>query len=73
MLVNVKTRERICELKGSEYILNPCPQLDAQLFAGLDLEVISILDDKFSVTQSLLGDYHYVKWWDGRQIFVSLI
>ena len=46
-----KRKERLCEFGGLEYLLNPCAQLDAQLHMGLDPEVGSCLDDKYSVTR----------------------
>ena len=46
----VKRRERLCELAGLEYLLNPCARLDARLHPGLDLEVESSLDEEYSVT-----------------------
>ena len=42
--------ERLCELGGLEYLLNPCARLDARLHPGLDPEVGSSLDDEYSVT-----------------------
>ena len=39
---------------------------------GLDPEVGSSLEYEYSVTQWLLGDYIYVKWWDGGLVFVIL-
>ena len=63
-----KSNERLCELGGLEYLLNPCARLDTQLHLGLDPEVGSSLDDKYSLTQSPPDDYYYVKWWDGGQI-----
>ena len=43
--------ERICELGGLEYLLNPCSRLDAQLHPGLEPALGSNLDDEYSVTQ----------------------
>ena len=34
------------------------------LHPGLDPEMVSSLEYKYSVTQSPPGDYIYVKWWD---------
>ena len=63
-----KRNERICELGGLEYLLKPYARLDERMHTVLDPEVGSSLDDKYSVTQSLPGDYYYVKWWDGGTI-----
>ena len=52
-----KRNEKMCELGGLGYLLNPCARLDARLYP----EVGSILDDDYSVTQSPPGDYYYVK------------
>ena len=35
-LTRVTMRERLCELGGLEYLLNPCTRLDTQLHIGLD-------------------------------------
>ena len=42
--------------------------MDARLYLVLDTEVGSILDDRYSVTQSTSWYYHYVKWWVSRTI-----
>ena len=36
-LATVTRRERLCELGGLEYLINPCAQLDTRLHPGLDL------------------------------------
>ena len=36
---------------------------------GLDLDVVSSLEYKYSVTLLLPGDYIYVEWWDGGSGF----
>ena len=41
-------------------------------YPGLDPEVGSSLEYKYSVTQSPSGDYIYVKWWAGWLVFSSL-
>ena len=56
---------------GFKSLLNPCTRLDELLHPELYPEVGSILDDKYSVTQSLPGYYCYVKWWDGGPILWS--
>ena len=67
--LNTMTRgERICELEGLSYLLNPCTRLDTWLHPGLDPGVRSSLEYKYSVSQLPPGDYRYVKWWDGWQI-----
>ena len=53
----------ICEFARIEYLLNPCPRLDTRLHPGLDLELGSRLEYKYSVTQLPPGDYGCVKWW----------
>ena len=55
----------------SESLLNPYARLDARLHPGLDSEVGSSLDEEYSVTQLLPGDYYYVKWWGGGPIPLS--
>ena len=35
-LATVTRRERLCELGGLEYLLNPCARLDTPLHPGLD-------------------------------------
>ena len=45
-----KRNERLCELGVSEYLLNPCTQLDVQLHPGLDPEGGSSIDGEYSVT-----------------------
>ena len=42
--------------------------MDALLHPGLETEVVSILDDNYSVSQSLPGYYCYDKLWDGGPI-----
>ena len=61
-LTIVTRRERMCELEGDEYLLNPCKRLDTRLHLGLDSGVGSSLEYEYSVTQSPPGDYCYVKW-----------
>ena len=49
-LTTVTRRERLCELGGFEYLLNPCVRLDTRLHPGMDPGVGSILEYKYSVT-----------------------
>ena len=64
-MATVKSIERLCELSGLEYLLNPCTRLDTRLYMGLDpgLDpgVGFSLEYECSVTQSPPGDYFYIK------------
>ena len=68
MLDTLKRRERLCELVGLDYFLNPCARLDAQLHPGINQYVGSSIEDKYSVTQSPPGYYNYAKCWDVRPV-----
>ena len=50
-LTTVTMRERLCELGGLEYLLNPCVKLDTRLHTGLDPGLGSSLEYEYSVTR----------------------
>ena len=53
---------------GVESLLSPCTRLDKRLNPRMDPGGGSILEYEYSVTQSLPGNYGYVKWLKGWTI-----
>ena len=63
-----KSNEELCDLTGLEYLHNQWSRMGEWMHLGMDLEVGSLLYNKYSATQSPPGYYCSVKWWDSGPV-----